>query len=66
MSHDKEGIEKAEAALRKSVEERANVESLRPEVKRIAGKAAQIKTMNTFSELMFTLVTTHPPRETRP
>jgi hypothetical protein len=66
VSDEKKGIEQAEAALRRSREGREKVESLRPETKHIAGKAAQLKGLNTFSELMFTLVATQPPRGPRP
>jgi type II secretory pathway component PulM len=51
----KKGIERAEAELLRARENRAKIESLRPEVTHLAARAAHVVTQNGFSDLVFNL-----------
>jgi type II secretory pathway component PulM len=51
----KKGIARAEAELLRARENRAKVESLRPEVTHLAARAARVVAQNGFSDLVFNL-----------
>lgn len=58
----KKGIEQAEAELLRARENRAKIESLRPEVTHLAAKAARVVAQNGFSDLVFNIATPRPGR----